>query len=751
MKIKLIILIGITVLFHFKISAQNFYAIDTIQKIEIFFAQSNWDYILDTAKQGSDSYTLALGVDINGLYFDSVGVKYKGNSSYNPGNAKNPLHIELDHFKNQDYKGYKDIKLSNGYHEPSLVREVMLYSILQNYMKASVANYTKVYINSQYMGLYTNVEAVTNTFLDDRFYSNNNTFVFADNVGCNLRYKGNDSTIYYFPYTMKSDYGWADLMHLCDTLEHNVNGIENILDVDRALWMLAFTNSLVTLDSYIGNAAHNYYLYEDHNGIFNPVIWDLNGGLGVFNKPYFGTELTVSQMQTMSPMLHGNDSLWPLVKNILAVPMYKRMYIAHMKTIMNEHIANSSYYTYAQYLQTIIDSVVQSDPNAFYTYSEFQSNLTTTIIDGTKTIPGITELMDARLIYLNSTTEFQQIPPTISNVQPSDTFPLINSVINITADIINATNVFIGTRNSIMEKFIRMIMYDDGIHGDGAAGDGTFGISLPVTSSEIQYYIYAENGNAGIFFPQRAENEYYNISANYTTITAGQVVINEIMAINNSTVQNNNGNYGDWVELYNNSSNTVLLDYLNLSDDASNPVKWQFPSGTSIPPDGFLIVWVDNDTSSTELHCDFKFSGNGEHAVIAYSNAVIIDSISFPAQTADISWGRYPNGTGTFIFMPPTFYAVNSTSGIEETVNGYNSVLIYPNPAAKSATMEILNSGTLNDRLSICDLLGNIVIEKVLAAKVDIVNFDLPDGIYFYKVYNDQMIIGKGKIIIQNK
>jgi len=749
MSSKKFILIGIAVLFHFKIFAQNFYAIDTIQKIEIFFAQSNWDYILDTAKQGSDSYTMALGVKINGSYYDSVGVKYKGNSSYNPNNAKNPLHIELDHFKNQDYLGYKDIKLSNGYHEPSCVREVMLYSILQNYMKASVANFAQVYVNSQYMGLYSNVEAVTNSFLDKRFYSNNNTFVFADNGGCNLRYKGNDSTNYYAPYTMKSDIGWTDLMNLCDTLKNNINYIENILDVDRTLWMLSFTNAFVTLDSYLGNATHNYYLYEDHNGRFNPIIWDLNGGLGIFNKPYFGIEYTVAQMQSMPTMLHSNDTMWPLVKNILAIPMYKHMYIAHMKTVMNENIANSSYYNFAQYLQTVIDTAVQSDPNAFYTFSEYQSNITNTIIDGIKTIPGITELMDSRNTYLNSTTEFLQIAPTITDIQPSDTFPLVNSNIFITVTVSDASSVYIGVRNSIMEKFSRMIMYDDGAHGDGAAGDGTFGISLSVTSAEIQYYIYAENSNAGIFSPQRAENEFYTLRSNYTTITAGQVVINEILAINGSIVQNNNSNYGDWVELYNNSSDTVFLDYLNLSDDATNPVKWQFPAGTSIPPFGFLIVWADDDTSSTELHCDFKFSGSGEQAVIAYSTSDIIDSISFPSQSSDVSWGRYPNGTGPFIFMTPTFNSLNSTSGTEDTEIGGNSVLIYPNPTAISAIVEILNSETNNSILSIYDVLGHIVFEKILTSKTDVINFNIPDGIYFYKVEKEKFIIGKGKIVIQ--
>jgi spore coat protein CotH len=52
-------------------------------------------------------------VRINGISYDSVGVKYKGNSSFDSTKIKNPLHISLNEFKNQQHQGYTDIKLSN--------------------------------------------------------------------------------------------------------------------------------------------------------------------------------------------------------------------------------------------------------------------------------------------------------------------------------------------------------------------------------------------------------------------------------------------------------------------------------------------------------------------------------------------------------------------------------------------------------------------------------------------------------------
>ncbi len=118
--------------------AQSFYDISTVQTIEITFSQSNWDYMLDTAKAGSDGYIMAQSVSINGIIYDSVGVKYKGNSTYNPGFIKNPFHIELDAYKEQDHQGYTDIKLSNVAKDPSFLREVLSYSILRQYMAAHV-------------------------------------------------------------------------------------------------------------------------------------------------------------------------------------------------------------------------------------------------------------------------------------------------------------------------------------------------------------------------------------------------------------------------------------------------------------------------------------------------------------------------------------------------------------------------------------------------------------------------------------
>lgn len=135
---KIIVKLGLT--FFFICSMQTIqaqaplYEINTLQKIEVYFSNPNWDYKLDSLKNLDAGSLMADWVKINGIQYDSVGVKYKGNSSYDSTKIKNPLHITLDKYKNQNYQGYKDIKLSNGYSDPSMIREVLGYSILGNYM-----------------------------------------------------------------------------------------------------------------------------------------------------------------------------------------------------------------------------------------------------------------------------------------------------------------------------------------------------------------------------------------------------------------------------------------------------------------------------------------------------------------------------------------------------------------------------------------------------------------------------------------
>jgi hypothetical protein len=643
--------------------AQDLYDINTVQEIRIEFEQSNWDYLMDTAKAGNETYLMAKSVTINGVEYDSVGVKYKGNSTYRANQVKNPFHIELDTYKEQDYQGYKDIKLSNAYKDPSFIREVVSYRILRDYMIAPQSNFANVYVNNKLIGLYVSSESIGKTFVNKYFGSKNKSFFKCnppDGAGPgtnsipNLVYLGQDSVSYMNAYELKSDYGWKDLIELTNTLSNHTDDIESVLDVDRALWMLAFDNLLVNLDSYIGGFAQNYYLYKDASGRFNPIVWDLNESFGTFTNS--GTvQLNNTQSKiSLTPTLHINDAAWPLVQKILANPTYKKQYFAHMKTMIKSSISNNSYFEFAESLHPIIDEAVQNDPNKFFTYSDFKKNLTDDIISGggpmATSAPGISNLMDNRAEYLLNLAEFQSTAPEINDISISDNSPSINTNINITANISNANYVYLAHRNADYIEFVKIQMYDDGNHNDLEAGDNIYGAELYIENKATEYYIYAENSDAGIFSPERAEFEFYTINAEVSNEEIPDIVINEFMADNDNIIADPQGEYEDWIELYNNSDKPISLKDWYLSDDPAEPDKWQF-SDVSIDAGGYLLIWADDDIEDEGIHADLKLSKGGEYIGLYDANLNMIDSYTFGEQSTDISEGRYPNGTGDFTLM----------------------------------------------------------------------------------------------------
>ena len=671
----------------FHLNAQNFYQRDSIQVIEIFFSFSNWDAQLD-ANEATETYIYADSIRINGTSFDSCGVRYKGNSSYNPSNQKNPLRLELNTIKaNQDYQGFTDIKLSNGYKDPSMIREILTYQILENYMDCPRSNFARVYINGQYRGVYTNNESIKDDFNEAHYYADD-TYFKCNPVGGagpgggtspDLKYLGTDSTSYFNGYELKSTYGWNRLVTLCNTLNNDFQNIESTLDIDRAIWMLAFNNVLVNLDSYNGAFRQNYYISWDKNGRFVPTVWDVNMSFGGFPG---GTGSGAFTPSALDPFSNSTSVNHPLIQQIMANPLYKRMYMAHVRTMVQEMFESGQYETWAQSLMALADSSVQADPYKFYSYNQFLNSLTTAVAGGGpgggSSIPGIKALMDARAQFFSTNAAYLLQAPAILSHGATASPLNYGSTTTLIANVSNETNVYLGYRTDHTLKFNRVQMYDDGAHNDGAAGDHTYGVEMPVNGLLFEYYIYADNNNAGRFSPARAEHEFHTLAVTFPAPAVGSLLINEVLASNDALLFDLNGEDDDWIELVNTTNTTIDLAGFYLSDDPLNLMAWAFPAGTTIPANGYLLVWADKDTLQQGLHANFKISADGEYVYL--SNGLNVhDQISFGPQIANISYGRCPDAGLDFATILPTPLANNNCNiGIQEME--VLQVQVYPNP-----------------------------------------------------------------------
>ncbi|MFT4600889.1 MAG: hypothetical protein ACI857_001066 [Arenicella sp.] len=723
--------------------AQGMFDINFINDINIDFYDTNWDFRLDslaalTAGTGSGTGRILADITINGCKFDSCGVRYKGNSSQDANSDKNPFNIDLNYIiAGQEFQGKDKIKLANCFTDPSMVREALTYEIANKYMNGPRGSFVRLAINTDYIGIYTNTESVDNEFLEEHYGSSKNPFFKCDPIAFDIF--GDNSNLAYHPdtitydtlYDMKSLYGLKALQDFTYELEFNSTNIDQFLDVDGVLWFLALSSALVHNDGYTA-FGHNFYFYQMDNGKWSIILWDVNMSFG--GLLWNGTNLfplSETDIQNQDPYLHiGDPDFRPLIGRLLSMPIYKRMYTAHFKTIMEENINNGDYMVRAQMMSTLIDADRQNETFNEYTYQNFLDNLTASVGTGFGLRVGLEPLMTARETYIYTLPEFNANQPTISNESTNPVQPDLYTMITFNCDAVDADQVFLYYRHDKFDTFSYVEMFDDGANNDGAAGDGQYGVDITILGSDVQYYFYADNATAGKFSPLRAAYEFY------TLIPRRDLVINEISTKNGSIAADLDGDYDDWVEIYNNSASAIDLAGYHLSDKSGNLLKWTFPA-YDLQPDEYFIVWCDSQMTQSGVHANFKLNGSGEGVFLSNDLGFAIDDVDFPKQHFNITYGRLPNGDGPFDYLTPTFGTQNDAlAGQEETIQEIESFKLYPNPAK-----EILNislTGGNFEELRIYNLQGQEVLYKQTNSAQNIILdiSNLEKGTYVIQISN---------------
>jgi hypothetical protein len=153
------------------------------------------------------------------------------------------------------------------------------------------------------------------------------------------------------------------------------------------------------------------------------------------------------------------------------------------------------------------------------------------------------------------------------------------------------------------------------------------------------------------------------------SLHAQSLVVNEIMASNRNTIQDEDGDAPDWIELYNGGAQAVDLSGYSLSDDTLNVRKWTVTEG-SIPEGGYKMIFAsDKDRRSDILHANFKLAASGETLLLSDPSGAVIDLVRIPASSTDISYGRTADGILPWIFQSPTPGSGNTGRPIEGTAD----------------------------------------------------------------------------------
>jgi hypothetical protein len=169
------------------------------------------------------------------------------------------------------------------------------------------------------------------------------------------------------------------------------------------------------------------------------------------------------------------------------------------------------------------------------------------------------------------------------------------------------------------------------------------------------------------------------------------LVINEIGASNHSRIADADGDYEDWIELYNNSAANVPLAGYRLTDDPTTTGKWVFPAVT-ILPNAYLLIWASNKdrrTAGQPLHANFRLEEKGEFLGLYNASGGLVDSLTFGLQVRDASYGRSPNGSTTWLFFAtPTPNDANNTPAASGSLIDGSLTAAYPDLATAGVSLE---------------------------------------------------------------
>ncbi len=190
----------------------------------------------------------------------------------------------------------------------------------------------------------------------------------------------------------------------------------------------------------------------------------------------------------------------------------------------------------------------------------------------------------------------------------------------------------------------------------------------------------------------------------------GSIVINELMASNESSSTDEAGEAEDWIELYNKGNSSIDLSGFYLTDNPQNLMKYQIPANTILNPDNYLIIWADEDEEQGAFHTNFKLSKSGETVLLLDSEETILDQVTYPALETDLTYARKPNGSGGFRVSEPTFNENNGQG--TSTTNPQlveDRLIAYPNPANNQVTIQFKKNGHALEKVVLRDLLGKEV------------------------------------------
>ena len=196
-------------------------------------------------------------------------------------------------------------------------------------------------------------------------------------------------------------------------------------------------------------------------------------------------------------------------------------------------------------------------------------------------------------------------------------------------------------------------------------------VAYGVQQENVSFARYADASDSWYYMAQSTPG-WSNTSVPEPIIK--DIYINEILIDNLTGIQDAYGERNSWIEIYNAGLIPVNLSGLFISNNNNFPLLWQIPSTDEnnliILPGDFQILWADNEPNQGLNHVRFNLDKNGGEISLTQTTGQgqnLINSISYPQQESDYSYGRKNDGGNIWdSFSKPSPGAQNFLSGLSE-------------------------------------------------------------------------------------
>ena len=362
-----------------------------VNTLSITISDENWQDILDNPLDEEYHET---AITFNGVTLDSVAIRTKGGSSLrnvaNSSSDRYSFKVDINEYvSGQKFFGLKKFTLQNSFNDPSYMREVIAYELMDEMGVPTPEHaYVNFYVNGELFGLYLMVEAVDGEFIEKHFTNSNGDLYKPDGTGSDLLWLGDDIQSY-TDINLQTNEDTTDNGAFINFVESLDKGETSAIDIDTLLRYMSVSTSLSNLDSYHGPLAHNYYIYDD-DGVFSILPWDFNESFGTFAMDCNGVD--VRELYIDEPV-SGALSERPLIANVFAEQSNLDTYHSYLTQLINGSLSSDTFNARVNEIADLIREHVQNDPTSFYGSTYFEQNLTST----TGQFYGLTSFMQYRV------------------------------------------------------------------------------------------------------------------------------------------------------------------------------------------------------------------------------------------------------------------------------------------------------------------------------------------------------------------